>query len=262
MLVDAGPGPVDDPTAALAPPASHPIPVEAYADLVGRLGYDVTDPDLFGRALTHRSWCAEHAGFTSNERLEFLGDSVLGLAVTDEIYRRFGDASEGLLSRVRAAVVCSPALAEMAIDLGIGPALLLGKGEAASGGRSRPSILADAMEAVIGAIYLDGGLAAATEVVLGLVGPRLDTAGAQDHKSLLHELMAKERQQQVVYEITEDGPEHDKTFRAVVVIDGRAAGNGSGRTKKQAEQAAAHEAWAQIEHQRGDTAAREDITDG
>lgn len=246
----------------MAPPASHPIPPEAYATLVGRLGHDVSDHELVGRALTHRSWCAEHDGFASNERLEFLGDSVLGLVVTAEIFQRFGDASEGLLSRVRASVVCSPALAEMATDLGVGPSLLLGKGEAASGGRTRPSILADAMEAVIGAVYLDGGLTAATEVVLRLVGPRLETAGAQDHKSLLHELMAKERQQQVAYVITEDGPEHDKIFRAVVVIDGRAAGNGSGRTKKQAEQAAAHEAWVQIEHQRGDTAAREDITDG
>lgn len=262
MALDAGPAPVEEPSVHVAPAASHPIPVEAYATLVGRLGYDVSDHELVGRALTHRSWCAEHDGFVSNERLEFLGDSVLGLVVTDEIYRRFGDASEGLLSRVRASVVCSPALAEMATDLGVGPALLLGKGEAASGGRTRPSILADAMEAVIGAVYLDGGSAAATEVVLRLVCPRLENAGAQDHKSLLHELMAKERQQQVAYEITEDGPEHDKTFRAVVVINGRAAGLGTGRTKKQAEQAAAHEAWVQLEHQRGDTAAREDITDG
>jgi ribonuclease-3 len=257
--------PVDATLGASAPgggPTLHPIPFAAYARFREGLGYEFRDLALLGRALTHRSWCAEHAGFDSNERLEFLGDAVLGLVVTDEIYHRLPEAGEGQLSRVRAAVVCSPALAEMAEELGVGEVLLLGKGEAASGGRSRPSILADAMEAIIGAVHLDGGLDAAADLVERLVEPRLGVAGTPDHKSRLHELVAREPQRQVGYRITEDGPEHDKTFRAVVVLDGEEWGAGVGRSKKQAEQAAARDAWQRLDSERGQMPAREEASDG
>jgi ribonuclease-3 len=239
-----------------------PIPSVAFRAFRARLGYEFADLALLGQALTHRSWCAEHAGYASNERLEFLGDAVLGLVVTDEIYTRMPEAGEGQLSRVRAAVVCAPALAEMAVELGIGEVLLLGKGEAASGGRSRPSILADAMEAVIGAVHLDGGLTASAALVSQLVEPRLRNAGTADHKSRLHELVAREPQRQVTYEISEDGPEHDKTFHAVVLLDGSPAGTGVGRSKKQAEQAAARDTWQRLGQEIGDTPRREEASDG
>ena len=247
----------------------YPIPGDRLACFLERLGHDFSDPGLLGRSLTHRSWCAEHAGFDSNERLEFLGDSVLGVAVSTHLFRTFPEAGEGQLSRIRASVVCAPALAEMASDLGLGEVLLLGKGEAASGGRERPSILADAMEAVIGAVFLDGGVTAARELVLRLVEPRLEAAGIPDHKSRLHERVAQEHDRQIRYEITDHGPEHDKTFRAVVLLDEYPFGIGSGRSKKQAEQAAACEAWLLLDTQdgaasparAGDRPAREE-TDG
>lgn len=199
------------------------------------------------RALTHRSWCAENPGHESNERLEFLGDAVLGLVVSDEVFHRFADENEGRLSRLRAAVVCGPALAEMAAQLGVGDVLLLGKGEESSGGRQRHSILADALEAVIGAVYLDAGLHAASSFVLGLVADRLAAAGDLDHKSRLHELIARRSEPAALaFKVTEQGPEHDKSFHAVALVDGVPHGNGEGRSKKQAEQAAAREAWASL----------------
>lgn len=231
-----------DPT-ALARPIS-PAALEAFQD---RLGHRFATLELLLEAATHRSWCAEHAGHRSNERLEFLGDAVLGLVVTDDLFRRLGDAGEGLMSRVRASVVCAPALAEMAAEIDLGDILLLGKGERASGGRDRPSILADAMEAVIGAIYLDAGYPAAAAVVERLVAPRLAIAGDPDHKSRLHELAAQVPGRRVLFDIVEEGPEHDKIFRATVVFDGQPLGQGTGRSKKQAEQAAAEAAWQSLE---------------
>lgn len=228
-----------------------PIPADKLARFIERLGYDFVDPGLLGCSLTHRSWCAEHAGFESNERLEFLGDSVLGVIVSANLFRSHSDAGEGQLSLIRASVVCSTALAEMAADLGLGEVLLLGKGEAASGGRERPSILADGMEAVIGAVFLDGGIAPARTLVLGMVEPRLEAAGVPDYKSRLHERVAQEHDRQIRYEITDAGPEHDKTFRAVVLLDEVPFGVGSGRSKKQAEQAAAREAWLLLDTQDG-----------
>ena len=229
-----------------------PLPLSAFRSFGDRLRYTFDDPDLLVRALTHRSWCAEHAGFESNERLEFLGDAVLGLVVTDDIYSRLPDAGEGQLSRIRAEVVCAPSLAEMAAEIRVGEVLLLGKGEDASGGRGRPSILADAMEAVLGAVYLDGGLAEVADVIAPLVAPRLRTAGLPDHKSRLHELVASEPDREVAFEITEEGPEHDKTFRARVILDGRPWGTGSARSKKQAEQAAAAATWRMLDADHGE----------
>lgn len=249
---------LDGADASGAPVPTYPIPRRDLAEFSHRLGHDFADPDLLGRSLTHRSWCAEHAGFASNERLEFLGDAVLGMVVTDHIFRRHPESGEGQLSRIRASVVCAPALAEMAVELGVGQVLLLGKGEATSGGRERTSILADAMEALIGAVYLDGGRSAAQRLVEQLVAPRMVDAGSPDDKSRLHEMVAQEHDRQIRYDIVEDGPEHDKTFRAVVFLDERPFGTGSGRSKKQAEQAAAREAWHRLGPQRGPGPAEEE----
>jgi ribonuclease-3 len=259
----SGPSPVagraeSAPAPIGAPRPHHPIPEAALQAFLANLDYEFGDPDLLGRALTHRSWCAEHAGFESNERLEFLGDAVLGLVVTDDIYLRIPDAAEGQLSRVRASVVCAPALAEMAQELGIGAVMLLGKGEAATGGRERQSILADAMEAVIGAVYLDGGLADAQALIDRLVAPRLDAAGTPDHKSRLHELVARDHRGRLSYEMSDHGPEHDKTFEAVVLLDGEPIGSGTGRSKKSAEQGAAQQALLRLGPRAGDIPRREE----
>ena len=146
--------------------------------LAARLGWEVSDNELLTRSLSHRSWCAETPGSASNERLEFLGDAVLGVVVTDYLFRTYPLLPEGELAKVRASVVNSAALAEVAATLDIGDALLLGKGEDQSGGREKPSILADAMEAVIGAVYLDQGCDAATDLVMRLLGDRIEEAAA------------------------------------------------------------------------------------
>jgi ribonuclease-3 len=201
-------------------------------------------------AMAHRSWCAETAGETSNERLEFLGDAVLGLVVTDHLFLTYPDLPEGELAKVRASVVNSEALAEVAAELSLGDALLLGKGEDSSGGREKPSILADAMEAVIGAVYLDGGWEPAAELVMGLLGDRIEEAaagpGGQDYKTRLQELAARKFEQLPRYEVTDEGPDHAKRFFAIVLLGGVQRGRGEGRSKKQAEQGAAREAWHEL----------------
>jgi ribonuclease III len=208
------------------------------------------DRSLLVQSLSHRSWCAENPGWPSNERLEFLGDAVLGHVVADFLFRAHPRMPEGELAKTRASVVNSAALAELAADLGVGDALLLGRGEDQSGGREKPSILADAIEALIGAAYIDGGWAIAEGVVLGLVGPLIEVAsagpGGQDFKTRLQELCARELDQLPSYELTDEGPDHAKQFHAVVKILGVAEGRGRGRTKKQAEQAAAKEAWGRV----------------
>ncbi|MDQ6799162.1 MAG: ribonuclease III [Actinomycetota bacterium] len=200
--------------------------------------------------MAHRSWCAETAGVESNERLEFLGDAVLGLVVTDHVFRTYPALPEGHLAQVRAAVVNAGALAEVAEELELGRALLLGKGEHASGGREKPSILADAMEAVIGSVYLDGGWDAAEALVMGLLGSRIAEAaavpGGHDFKTRLQELAARRYDQLPRYEVHGEGPDHAKHFTAVVHLAGQPAGSGEGRSKKQAEQAAAKVAWETI----------------
>ena len=197
--------------------------------------------------MAHRSWCAEAEGATSNERLEFLGDAVLGLVVTDHIYRAYPELPEGQLAQVRAAVVNAATLAEAAAELDIGPCLLLGKGEDASGGREKPSILADAMEAVIGAAYLDGGWDAAEDLVMRLLGDRILEAGAgpggHDYKTRLQELAARRFDELPRYDVAGVGPDHAKLFSAVVHVGGRPFGQGEGRSKKQAEQGAARTAF-------------------
>jgi ribonuclease-3 len=202
------------------------------------------------RALAHRSWCAETPGMASNERLEFLGDAVLGLIVTDHIFRAYPDLPEGELAKVRATVVSAATLAEVAAELELGDAILLGKGEDASGGREKPSILADALEAVIGAVYLDAGWDGASELVLGLLGERIAEAaagpGGQDYKTRLQELAARHFDGLPRYEVADEGPDHAKRFFATVFLAGTNRGVGEGRSKKQAEQAAARAAWAAL----------------
>jgi len=212
------------------------------------LGRSFVDRSLLERAVAHRSWCAENPPAESNERLEFLGDAVLGLVVTDHIFGNDPELPEGQLAKVRAAVVSSATLAEVAAELDVGCALLLGKGEGTSGGSEKPSILADAMEALIGATYLDGGWLAAQDLVLRLLGDRIIEAtagpGGQDHKTRLQELASSRFGRLPSYSVVEEGPDHAKRFVASVVLDGRRWEGGEGRSKKQAEQAAAREAWA------------------
>lgn len=220
------------------------------AALMQRLPCPVDGEGLLRCALTHRSWCAEWPGHESNERLEFLGDAVLGLVVTDHIFACYPDLPEGELAKIRAAVVSASTLAEVAVELGLGPALLLGRGEEASGGREKASILADATEAVIGAVYLNGGWGAAAELVLALMADRIIEAasgpGGHDYKTRLQELSVHRFAALPRYQVVDHGPDHAKHFAATVVVGETVTGTGEGRSKKQAEQAAAKVAWQML----------------
>ena len=217
--------------------------------LMDRLGHRFNDPALLELALTHRSWCAEHSGSSSNERLEFLGDAVLSLVVTGRLYERFGDWAEGDLAKARASLVNSATLAEVGRSVGLGEQLRLGRGEHVSGGRAKPSILADAVEAVIGAVYLDGGIGAADASVGRLLVDRLDTVasspGHADFKTRLQELAARLGLDPPSYDVSSSGPAHHRRFRAEVRA-GDEAGVGAGSTKKDAEQRAAEVAYASL----------------
>lgn len=222
----------------------------ATTELADRLGHTFADPGLLVEAITHRSWCAENPGVASNERLEFLGDAVLGLVIADHLFHVEGAMPEGELAMARAAVVSTEALAQVASRIQLGQFMRLGKGEAATGGRDKRSILADAMEAVIGAVYVDGGLDPARRLVLPLVADRLAGAvagpGEADHKTRLQEASARQYGQVPRYEVTGTGPDHDRRFTAVVRIGGTQRGLGTGKSKKEAEQAAAREAWRSL----------------
>ncbi len=198
-------------------------------------------------ATTHRSYCAENVEATSNERLEFLGDAVLGLVVTDHIHASYPDLAEGHLAKLRASVVNTATLAEVAARLELGSILLLGKGEDQSGGRDKESILADSLEAVIGAVYLDGGWETAQQIVLRLLLEDIlagaERPGRQDYKTRLQELTAQLGLGSPGYRITGSGPDHDRRFEAVAIVDDNSMGEGSGTSKKRAEQAAARSAW-------------------
>jgi ribonuclease-3 len=208
-----------------------------------RLGHDFGDPTLLRRALCHRSWVAEHDGEVSNERLEFLGDAVLGWVIADIAFHQFDALAEGVLTDIRKSVVNAVALAEVAEQIGIGPYLLLGKGEASAGGAEKPSILSDAFEAVLGAVYLDGGTESAYAMVQRWVAPRMSTSADRldqlDHKTQLQELAARSNRGAPVYDVTSTGPDHAKSFLARVSVDGEVLGEGAGRSKKAAEQSAA-----------------------
>jgi ribonuclease III len=211
------------------------------------LGWSFRDEPLLAQALAHRSWCAEHPEVASNERLEFLGDAVLGIIVTDHVYRTYPELQEGHLAKVRASVVNADVLAEVAARVDLGPCLRLGKGEDASGGRQKTSILSDALEAIIAAVYLDGGIEAARTVVMQLFGERIADAasgpGGDDYKTRLQELAAQRFEKLPRYQVVDEGPDHAKKFFATVMIGGAPRGRGEGGSKKQAEQAAARAAW-------------------
>ncbi len=211
------------------------------------LGWSFIDDAILEQALSHRSWCAEHPEDSSNERLEFLGDAVLGVVVTNFIFRTYPMHQEGELAKVRASVVNAETLAAVAAEISLGPCLRLGKGEDGSGGREKPSILSDAMEAVIAAVYLDGEMDAACMVVMGLLHDRIVEAatgpGGDDYKTRLQELAAQRFDRLPRYHVRDEGPDHAKRFFATVIVNGEDHGRGEGGSKKQAEQAAARAAW-------------------
>ena len=212
-----------------------------------RLGYQFRDRELLMRAFAHRSWCAEVGGRPSNERLEFLGDAVLGWVVADLAYGRHIDLTEGKLTDLRKSVVNASTLAEIGAEIGIGQCLLLGKGEDQAGGRTKPSILSDAFEPGLGAVYLDGGMQMAFDLVERLLTPRMVDAAQRldrlDYKTVLQELTARLHDTAPVYVLSDTGPDHQKHFFATVIVAGQAVGKGEGRSKKTAEQAAAEQAW-------------------
>lgn len=210
----------------------------------------ILTPPLLTRALTHRSYAYENGGLPTNERLEFLGDAVLGLVVTTALYRSHPDLPEGQLAKLRASVVNMRALAEVARRLGphgLGAYLLLGKGEESTGGRDKASILADSLEAILGAIYLEHGLEVAATVIHKLFDPLMADAArrgaALDWKTSLQELTANHGLGVPEYRVEEAGPDHAKTFTAWAVVNGESFGSGVGRSKKEAEQRAAELAW-------------------
>jgi ribonuclease-3 len=213
------------------------------------------DPAFREAALTHRSYAFERGTTMTNERLEFLGDSVLGLIVTDMAYLTYPDMPEGALAKLRAAIVNMTALADVARSLGLGEVVLLGKGEELSGGRDKASILADALEAVFGAVYLDRGPDVTRELIERLFRPRMEAyvrgEGDRDYKTILQELASQELRSMPEYRLEERGPDHEKEFTATVYLSGEPFGTGTGRSKKEAEQQAASEAFARIS-QRGD----------
>ena len=214
--------------------------------LAALLGVDDAHLDQLVTAVTHRSWCSEHSGHSSNERLEFLGDAVLGLAVTRHLYERFPDLAEGELAKLRASVVNEGSLAQFARLIDLGEYLRLGRGEAASGGRDKPSLLSDAFEAVLGAAYLATSFEHVASVTLNLLGEAIDAASTQpgdrDFKTRLQELTTRHLDSLPRYSVVGVGPEHAKHFTATVYVLGEEWGTGSGRSKKAAEQAAAQSA--------------------
>jgi ribonuclease-3 len=218
------------------------------AVLADRLRYRFDDLSLLQHALAHRSWCGEQdGGAPSNERMEFLGDAVLGLVVANFTYEQYPEFPEGKLAKVRSAVVNARVLASVALRLGIGDVLLLGRGEEGSGGRRKESILADAFEAVLGAVYLDGGWSAAESLVLRELGVAIAQAGEEpddfDHKSRLQEKAVRDGNGTPRYVVVGSGPDHDRNYVAEVFLAGERHGTGMGRSKKDAEQEAARNAW-------------------
>lgn len=224
-------------------------------ELASRVGVAVS-PEILRLAVTHRSYAYEQGGIPTNERLEFLGDSVLGIVVTDTLYRSFPDSAEGQLARMRAAVVNAKSLADVARTIGIGDFVLLGRGEQTTGGADKSSILADTMEALIGAVYLDCGLAEATDLIHRFFDPVIERASelgaGLDWKSSLQELTAVHGLGAPRYVVDQTGPAHDRQFTASVEVGERSYGHGEGRSKKEAEHVAAEAAWRAISQTYGE----------
>lgn len=225
-------------------------------ELEKKLNYTFQDPGLLHEALSHSSYANEHrsAGRRSNERLEFLGDSVLGFVTAEFLFVQHPDLPEGDLTRIRAALVCEQSLYEVARKLDLGAYLKLGRGEEAGGGRQRTSILADATEAVFAAVYLDGGIGAASDlihrVLLDAEKEEAVEERRRDYKTALQELIQRQADRVLSYRmIGEEGPDHDKTFRAQVLLNDQPVGTGSGHSKKEAEQSAAKDALSRLEGQ-------------
>ncbi|MCC9204400.1 ribonuclease III [Arthrobacter sp. zg-Y769] len=227
-------------------------------ELMKRLGVEL-DAGTLRLALTHRSYAYEQGGIPTNERLEFLGDSILGFSVTDALYRDNPDLSEGELAKRRSAVVSTRALAGIARGLGLGEYILLGQGEKLTNGRDKSSILADTTEAIIGAVYLDHGIETARQMVMRLVGPLLSNAEAlgagTDWKTSIQEIAAGRKMGDIEYRVSGSGPDHSRSFVAVLHIGDKAFGTGVGHSKKEAEQEAAAASWKMINAKEADSAA-------
>ena len=213
------------------------------------LGYTLENPGLLRLAATHRSVSSDDPSRNDNERLEFLGDAVLQLVITDLLYESYPHLAEGQMAKVRAAVVSGPALAEIARSIDLGAHIELAQGEERTGGREKDSILADAVEAILGSVYLDSGIDSVGEIILSLwadrVADRAKSPGIKDYKTRLQEHVARDGRRPV-YEVEGSGPDHSRQFRAVVYVDGSRLGSGEGRSKKAAEQSAAQEALASL----------------
>ncbi len=227
-----------------------PGALTTYDELRASLGNPALDPELLERALTHRSYAYENGGLPTNERLEFLGDSVLGVVVTETLYRTHPDLSEGRLAKLRAAVVNARALAEVARTIGLGEHVKLGRGEESTGGRNKASILSDTVEAVIGAVHISSGFEVSREVVHLLFDPLMEAAAGLgaglDWKTSLQELSAEHSLGVPEYVIEASGPDHMKSFTAQVRVGEGLYGRGEGRSKKEAEQQAAETAYREI----------------
>ena len=228
----------------------------SYDDLREALGNPTLDAELLERSLTHRSYAYENGGLPTNERLEFLGDSVLGVVVTETLFRSHPELSEGRLAKLRAAVVNARALAEVARTIGLGEYVKLGRGEETTGGRDKASILSDTVEAVIGAVYLSGGFENAGKVIHLLFDPLMESAASLgaglDWKTSLQELSAGHSLGVPEYVIEDEGPDHEKVFTAQVQVGDQLYGHGTGRSKKEAEQQAAETAYRAIADEHGD----------
>ena len=248
------------------PPADQPDLTRRRTGLEKTLGVTFRDRDLLRRTLTHRSYAYEQGGLPTNERLEFLGDAVLGLVVTDHLYRTHPDLPEGQLAKLRAAVVNMQALAAVARGIDLGRWVLVGRGEESTGGRDKASILADTLEALLGAVYLDRGMAVAVRLVHKLFDPLMTDSAARgaslDWKTSLQELTAAQLLGVPEYSVTESGPDHAKQFAATALIAGAPMGSGEGMTKKEAEQRAAEVAWTALQQRTLATAARDDLGEG
>ena len=227
-----------------------------FSTLEEKLGYHFQNIDLLQRAMYHSSYANEHRarGISSNERLEFLGDAVLGFVSADFLFRRHTDLPEGELTRIRAALVCEESLHRVALELDLGRYLMLGKGEEAGGGRERPSILADAVESVLAAVYLDGGMDSASALIHRVLLDRdvehQAVVARRDNKTVLQEVVQRTPHQQLTYQLVDaSGPDHAKEFTMEVLLNGAVIGRGTGHSKKEAEQSAAHAALAAMEEQ-------------
>lgn len=212
-----------------------------------KIGYSFKNKDIIFEALSHSSFANEYKhGRHSNERLEFLGDSVLSIVISEHLFKHFKHLPEGDLTKIRASLVCEKALFEFSKQISLGEFILLGKGEENTGGRNRPSIVSDAFEAVIAAVFLDGGMETARDYVLGFIPKDLDRSSAnnlQDYKTILQEIIQRNPEEKVEYVLKgETGPDHDRHFVVEVCLNSNVIGHGEGHSKKQAEQQAAKEA--------------------